>query len=110
MRDTPRSASMAVTAATPPPIYHLKNTDAAAYLICFHKMHYVGARRAGGNGHDVLFQIEDPDNVAEQRVRDFRLGNPDPVDPRALLQTHNFLRNEIQRVRAEVADVQPVRL
>jgi hypothetical protein len=103
------TASPGQIASPPQPIFRLGNTDAVAFLISHHKMHYLGASRAGGNGHDVQFLIDDPDGLAEQRVRDFRLGTPDPADPRALLQVHSFLRNEIQRVRSEAASVQPVR-
>jgi hypothetical protein len=102
MCETPRFVSTAASAATPPPVYRTKNTDAAAYLICFHKMRYLGARRCGRFGHDVQFQIEDLEKLAELRARDFRCGDPIPADPRALLQTHRFLRSEIQRVHAEV--------
>lgn len=110
MSDSPRSAFTAAKTATPSPIYCTTNTDAIAYLICFHKMRYLGARRAGGNGHNVDLVVEDSDGRAEQLVREFRLGNPEPGDPRALLQVHNFLRNEISRVRAEVANVRPARV
>lgn len=110
MSEKPRSAvSPVASATTPPRIYRTTNTDAIAYLVSFHKLRYLGARRAGGNGHNVDLVVEDPNGIAEQLVRDFRLGSPEPTDPRALLQVHNFLRNEISRVRTEVADVRPVR-
>ena len=47
MREFSRSLDTAAHPATPPPIYRLKNTDAAAYLICFHRMRYLDARPAG---------------------------------------------------------------
>lgn len=96
MSATRRSA--AACAATPQPFFRTANIDAAAYLIVHHKLRYVDAR-FGGDNHSVTFLIEDPNKNAEQLARSYVLDSPEPVEPRALLQVHAFLRNEIQRVR-----------
>jgi hypothetical protein len=55
--------------------------------------------------HDgVEFLFDDPDGAGAQMTRSFKTGNAVPAEPRALFEAQGFLKSEVKRVRAGVAN------
>jgi hypothetical protein len=89
--------------APEPHFFFTPNTNLGAYLIVTNRLHYCGARMAAD--HDgVEFQFDDPDGLGAQIMRSFKTGNADPVEPRALFEAQGFLKSEVKRARAGVAN------
>jgi hypothetical protein len=101
-----RSVLPAAQAAAPNPDPHFfttPNTNLGAYFIATNRLQYRGAKMA--SDHDgVEFHFDDPDGVGAQLVRKFKTGSADPAEPRALFEAQGFLKSEVKRVRAGVAN------
>lgn len=95
-------------AATPNPnpvphFFTTPNTNLGAYLIVTNRLQYRGARMA--SDHDgVEFLFDDLDGAGSQITRSFKTGNAVPAEPRALFEAQGFLKSEVKRVRAGVAN------
>jgi hypothetical protein len=103
-----RCISSAARPATPKPdpeprLFFTPNTNLGAYFIATNRLRYCGSKMA--IDHDgVEFLFDDPDGVGTQLKRSFKTGNADPGNPRALSEARRFLKSEVKRVRAGVAN------
>ena len=91
---------------SPNPAQHFftpQNKNLGAYLTVTNRLHYRGARMA--SDHDgVEFLFDDPDDAGAQITRSFKTGNTVPAEPRTLFEVQGFLKSEVKRIRAGVAN------
>jgi hypothetical protein len=101
-------SSPAASAASPPPLFSVWNTNLAAYLVATGRLRYydavvINARQA------VELRLEDPESIGPVLERAF-VNRTAVVEPRSLFDAVKFLRSEVARAQrqAEFGNVEPI--